>query len=354
MTQSNTTSRSPARDSKGNLIYNRFKVDYAQRTEKNGLFVYPIIALVDFADVKEGDLGGFVQGSHNLDGGLSSSAWVYPGAVVSGGARVEDHAVVYGGAVVIGNSVLAGWSRAGGDVELINCHLRDNAKVEGLSGAIKLVDCVVKGNTLVNNDRPEEVEKQVSTGRGSTFLDSTIEGSFRITDSLLKTAEVSGQGIKPLFVSESILDGSRVQGEVDIDSSQIEGRMTIGGNISLFDSLFLAENRVGFFGWATFSRCQGDFKNEFNHSFGSESSRPVYISREMVDHILGMIANGNYFPNNTVSSSDPTFGLASKKAAVEPGVSTSPGISHTPADPPTLRDMVETEEAEWGEGLGFL
>ena len=58
-----------------------------------GKKLYRIEALKDFADVKKGDLGGFIETDHNLS--HNGNCWVY------------DDAVVYGCSVVFGNFCFA-------------------------------------------------------------------------------------------------------------------------------------------------------------------------------------------------------------------------------------------------------
>lgn len=64
--------------------------------------VYRIRALRAFADVKIGDLGGFVETKQNLSN--MGNAWVYGNAKVYGNARVCDNAKVYGNAEVCGDA----------------------------------------------------------------------------------------------------------------------------------------------------------------------------------------------------------------------------------------------------------
>lgn len=64
-----------------------------------GHTLYRIQAVRDFADVKAGDLGGFVESTSNLS--QSGNCWIYDNACVFGNAsvsidaKVKDHAVVY-------------------------------------------------------------------------------------------------------------------------------------------------------------------------------------------------------------------------------------------------------------------
>ena len=64
--------------------------------------VYRIRALRAFADVKIGDLGGFVETKQNLSN--MGNAWVYGNAEVYDNARVRDNAWVCGDAKVCDNA----------------------------------------------------------------------------------------------------------------------------------------------------------------------------------------------------------------------------------------------------------
>lgn len=66
----------------------------------DGRTLYRIIALRDFADVKTGDKGGYVESENNLS--QSCDSWVY------NDAKVYDDAVVYGDAKVYGDAVICG------------------------------------------------------------------------------------------------------------------------------------------------------------------------------------------------------------------------------------------------------
>ena len=71
-----------------------------------GKKLYRIRALVDFADVKAGDLGGYLECESNLS--YDGDAWVSGSAQVSGKARVSDDAEVSDNAEVSGNAWVSG------------------------------------------------------------------------------------------------------------------------------------------------------------------------------------------------------------------------------------------------------
>ena len=62
--------------------------------------LYRIVALKDFANIKEGTVGGWVKGEHNL--AQEGNCWVY------GDARVYEDAWVYGDARVYGDALVSG------------------------------------------------------------------------------------------------------------------------------------------------------------------------------------------------------------------------------------------------------
>ena len=64
--------------------------------------LFRIKALMAFGDVKEGELGGYVEKEENLD--HDGDAWVYGDAQVSGNARVYGNARVSGNARVYGDA----------------------------------------------------------------------------------------------------------------------------------------------------------------------------------------------------------------------------------------------------------
>ena len=84
--------------------------------------VYRIRALRAFADVKIGDLGGFVETKQNLSN--MGNAWVYGNAEVCGDAWVRDNAEVYGNARVCDNAKVYGNAEVCGDAKVC-----DNANI---------------------------------------------------------------------------------------------------------------------------------------------------------------------------------------------------------------------------------
>ena len=115
-------------------------------------FLHRIRALRDIGEnVKAGDLGGFVEGEHNLETELSDSAWIFDDAIACGSAyvnqdsslhntaRAEDDAYLRG-AVMCGNAYASGFAQ-------IICG-PDKFKPPILSGHCKVCGSV-RGNVKV-------------------------------------------------------------------------------------------------------------------------------------------------------------------------------------------------------------
>ena len=85
-------------------------------TLDDGTVLYRIRALVDFSDVKAGELGGYIEKEANLD--MSGDAWVSDNARVYGNARVGGNAVVNGRARVGGNAMVNDRARVCGNAQV--------------------------------------------------------------------------------------------------------------------------------------------------------------------------------------------------------------------------------------------
>ena len=93
-----------------------YKLIDQTNTAPNGSVLYRIRALRDLPrhGVKAGDLGGYVEGTHNLSG----DAWVADHAWVSGNAQVAGRALVFGDADVCGNARVFGDAQVAGDARV--------------------------------------------------------------------------------------------------------------------------------------------------------------------------------------------------------------------------------------------
>ena len=114
----------------GKIGMKKFELTAEYVTNIFGKKLFRIKALVAFGDVKEGDLGGFVEKESNLDN--DGNAWVYGNAKVSGDARVYGDAQVSGDARVCGNALVCGNAQVSGNARVSGeAWVYDNARVCG-------------------------------------------------------------------------------------------------------------------------------------------------------------------------------------------------------------------------------
>ena len=116
----------------GKIGMKKFELTAEYVTNIFGKKLFRIKALVAFGDVKEGDLGGFVEKESNLDN--DGNAWVYGNAKVSGDARVYGDAQVSGDARVCGNALVCG-----------NAQVSGNARVSGDARVCGNLDYAIVG-----------------------------------------------------------------------------------------------------------------------------------------------------------------------------------------------------------------
>ena len=94
----------------------------------NGRALYRIEALKDFADVRKGDKGGYVESEDNLS--HVGNCWVYGNAQVYGDARVYGNAQVYGDAWVYGCTLVCDHARVSGTARVLgNACVLGDAKI---------------------------------------------------------------------------------------------------------------------------------------------------------------------------------------------------------------------------------
>ena len=105
-------------------------------TNAAGKKLFRIKALVEFGDVKAGELGGYVEKEGNVS--QDGNAWVYEDAAVYGDAkvygdaRVSGDAQVYGYAEVSGNAWVYGYAEVSGNAWVSgDAWVSGNARVSG-------------------------------------------------------------------------------------------------------------------------------------------------------------------------------------------------------------------------------
>lgn len=130
-------------------------------TNVAGKKLFRIKALVEFGNVKAGELGGYVEKEGNVS--QADNAWVCGNARVYGDARVSGNAEVCGDARVYGNAWVYGDARVYGDAEVSG-----NAWVSG--------DAEVSGNARVcgNAEVYDDADYALVQGFGTEFRCTTF------------------------------------------------------------------------------------------------------------------------------------------------------------------------------------
>ena len=127
----------------------KFELTTESITNALGKKLFRIKALVEFGDVKAGELGGYVEKEGNVS--QDGNAWVYEDAAVYGDARVYEDAAVYGDAKVYGDARVSGDAEVSGNAEVSgDARVSGDAEVSGnaeVSG-----DAWVSGDTRVSGD----------------------------------------------------------------------------------------------------------------------------------------------------------------------------------------------------------
>ena len=144
----------------------KFKLTSEFIVDISGVKLFRIKALIEFGNVKDGDLGGYIEKEENLS--HMGNAWVSGNAQVSGDARVSGNARVSGDARVFGNAWVFGDARVSG-----NARVSGDAQVFG--------DARVSGNAQVFGDARVSGDKDYAYAHGFGSCNRTTT-FFRLKD----------------------------------------------------------------------------------------------------------------------------------------------------------------------------
>ena len=133
------------------------------------------VALRSFYDVKEGDIGGFVESEENLsqegncwvyeDAKVSGNCWVYEDAKVSGNASVYECALVFGNVCVYGNAKVFGYAQVS-RMAIVSGHTESCTRSEETAEAIPSDAAKILARILAKIDQSKILEN---------LLDSPVE-----------------------------------------------------------------------------------------------------------------------------------------------------------------------------------
>ena len=158
----------------------KFELTTESITNALGKKLFRIKALVEFGDVKAGELGGYVEKEGNVS--QDGNAWVYEDAAVYGDAKVygdaqvSGDAQVYGDARVSGNAWVYGDAQVYGDARVSgNAWVYGDARVYG--DAQVYGDAEVSGNARVSGNADYACIKGFGTEfRHTTFYKTKENG----------------------------------------------------------------------------------------------------------------------------------------------------------------------------------
>ncbi len=166
-----------------------------------GRTLHRIKALIDFGNVKTGDLGGFIEKEENLS--HSGLCWISDKALVCDNALVRDNAKISGCSVVCGNTSvrdnakISDYAIAGDNAKISgNAWVRDNAKVSD--------NAWVCGNTRLLGhafvcDNSKIWDEVLIGGESVIGGDSLISGKAHISGEILISGNTYISGNAQIF-----------------------------------------------------------------------------------------------------------------------------------------------------------
>lgn len=162
-------------------------------TKIDGKTLYRIEAIIPFAKIHEGDLGGFIESEKNLS--HEGDCWVYDDSMVSGNAIVKDNAAVCDeswvkdDATVEGKALIRNGAIVGG-----KAIVKDTAWVDG--GSV-YGDAVIEGDSQVRGSVSghAKIKDDVVVELGGEVIDAEVSGATTV----VKGCEINGD-IKVNFI----------------------------------------------------------------------------------------------------------------------------------------------------------
>ncbi len=224
----------------------------------SGRTLHRIRALKDFANVRAGDLGGWVESEDNLS--QSGNCWVYNDAAVLHNARVQDNAKVSSDARVQNNAKVQGGAKISGDA-LISDHAI-------VAGSARIFDhATILGHACVF-DNAQVSGYTIMFGCTKVLDYAQVSGCIMLFDyvTISGSACVSGSGVQ-------LCDHVRVLGDAKVFGPiRLSGDAVIRGNalLSSKDSILWIPNIGRHHKTATFFACvDGKIGVDYNGHYGN-------------------------------------------------------------------------------------
>ena len=152
-------------------------------------FLHRIRALRDVGiEVRAGDLGGFVEGEHNLSQKEDDASWIFGDAIAAGSASVDensclrDEAIICGQAYVSQRASLSGHARAEDSAYIRGAVMSEEARAAGTAMVLDVKDKgkfpKLSGQSVVYGTVAGAVEV---TGTAVILWEETIRNTSRDT-----------------------------------------------------------------------------------------------------------------------------------------------------------------------------
>lgn len=196
-----------------------------------GETLYRIRALEDFADVKKGDLGGYVASTNNIPNVAPHTAWVYDDSILAGtsmivgSGKVMNSSILKGdasitdGAIVTDRSVIKDKSVVIGSVRIFNkAVIRDAACIKSCDSEQYLI---VKNGAVIGGRSKLEGTPIVSN-----------KAKIRGFASIHKNARIDGKGV--IEGHALIMDNARIESFTKVNSYDFSPPKTFAYHIEGF------------------------------------------------------------------------------------------------------------------------
>ena len=232
-----------------------------------GRTLHRIRAMVSFANVKDGDLGGWIETENNLS--HDGNAWVSDDAVVFDNAKVLDNAFVSGSACVSDNAEILDYAKVCGGASVF-----DDAKVCG--SAIVRDNAMLSDSAVVGGSSKIYGQARVSCN-AMVFGNSVVSGCAGIHG----YAEVYGDA----SVCDCALVGgkARVCGNASVSGyADVSGHAVVCGDavVSCNRDFIVFKNCWSSMRWFTYTRSNKMWKVGCFHGTGDELIKKAYADSE--------------------------------------------------------------------------
>lgn len=235
-----------------------------------------IVALRSFGNVKEGDIGGYIESEKNLS--HEGNCWVYDNGRVYGNARVYENAEIRDNAEVCDDAEIYGNAVVRLDAQVFqkakvygNANVGGKASVAGESlicdGASVMRTAIIHGKTIVSGDTCVVGTVSNSNIAGLSWIDgeirnctisgrSTVREKSEVYNSVLINTRIIGAYIKASTIEGEVGDTASVTNSkisknttilenARVKHSQTEGTVRIEGNALVIYSLISGDELGG-------------------------------------------------------------------------------------------------------------